>query len=207
MHTVFINDHPLRFISVYDKKEIELSKGHVLLSEKDKSISELIAGMEQSKETGEIFHVSDNADVAWKIFISNCTLIEAAGGLVQNDAAEYLIIFRHKKWDLPKGKLDDDETPEQAAVREVEEECGINNLSIIRKLPITFHTYMLKEKRMLKKNHWFLMHTSSNAPLVPQEEEGIEEVRWMNKTEIQTRVLKNTYASISDLLNQFFGRS
>ena len=127
---------------------------------------------------------------------------------IDNDTILYLLLrYSAGHWDLPKGKLDDDETPEQAAVREVEEECGITNLSIIRKLPITFHTYMLKEKRMLKKNHWFLMHTSSNAPLVPQEEEGIEEVRWMNKTEIQTRVLKNTYASISDLLNQFFGRS
>ena len=205
MHTVFINDQPLHFINIYDTKEIELSKGHAVHSEKDKSIGELIADMELSNEPGEIYYLSEKADIAWKIFISHCTLIEAAGGLVQNDNGEFLLIFRQQKWDLPKGKMEYDETPEQTAAREIEEECGVNHLSVIRKLPLTFHTYKLKEKRMLKKNHWFHMHTESDAPLVPEREEDIEEVCWMDKNTIRTKVLKNTYSAIAGLLNQFFG--
>ena len=52
-------------------------------------------------------------------------LIEAAGGLVKNENGDYLFIYRNDKWDLPKGKIEKDEKTKVAAVREVEEECGI----------------------------------------------------------------------------------
>ncbi len=207
MHTVFINDRRLRFVSFYDKQEIESAKNSEVYSEKDKTIAALISQLENEKKHAEVFYLSADSDTSWKIFISNCTLIEAAGGLVQNDADEFLLIFRHHTWDLPKGKIEFDETPEQAAIREVEEECGIKNLAIIQKLPHSFHTYKLNEKRMLKKNHWFLMQTVNKAPLVPQTNEGIEEARWMNKNSMQTIALKNMHASIAGLLNQFFGWS
>src|SRR5437016_5945257 len=99
MHTVFINDQPLRLISAYDQKEIELAKGHILFSEKDKRMDELISDLENSAQRMEIFYLAENADSAWKIFISYCTLIEAAGGLVRNSKGEYLMILRHYKWD------------------------------------------------------------------------------------------------------------
>ena len=205
MHTVFINDQALRFISVLDQKELRLASNHVLYSEHDKLISDLIIQLENTKTTNEFFYLSDNADVSWKIFISHCQLIEAAGGLVRNKNEEYLIILRHHLWDLPKGKIEYDESPEQAAVREVEEECGAQQLTIARKLPTTFHTYWLNTKRMLKKNHWFLMDTVSDAPLRPQNNEGIEEAHWMNEKKIQSTVVSNTYGSISELLHVFFG--
>jgi 8-oxo-dGTP pyrophosphatase MutT (NUDIX family) len=207
MHTVFINDQPLRFINVYNKNEIELAKGHQVYSENDKDISDLITQMENAGKPAEIFYIANDAEAAWKIFISNCTLIEAAGGLVLNENHEYLVILRNNKWDLPKGKIDYDETPEEAAMREIEEECGIDELSIDRTLPLTFHTYKQKEKRFLKKNHWYLMHTDSNSKPVPQKEEGIEEVKWFDQKTIQKKVLTNTYASIAELLKQHFGWS
>jgi 8-oxo-dGTP pyrophosphatase MutT (NUDIX family) len=204
MHTVFINDIPLHFINTFDKEEIESAKGHQVFSENDKFIEDLIFEMENTSLHPETIYLAEDADAAWKLFISYYQLVEAAGGLVQNDKGEFLFIFRNNKWDLPKGKLDYDESPEQAALREVEEECGIDQLSIIKKLALTFHTYTLKEKRKLKKNHWFLMHSASDAPLVPQLEENILEARWMDKKSIMEKIFTNTFSSIADLLNNYF---
>lgn len=199
-----MNDSPLRFINAFNKNEIELAKGHLVFSENDKLIEELILEMENATDHAETFYLAQDADAAWKIFISYCKLVEAAGGLVQNGKGEFLVIFRQNKWDLPKGKLDYDESPEQAALREVEEECGIDRLSIVKELPLTFHTYQLKGKRKLKKNHWFLMRTESNSPLIPQVEEDIQEAKWMDKNSIHEKVFANTYSSIAELLNNFF---
>jgi ADP-ribose pyrophosphatase YjhB (NUDIX family) len=204
MHTVFVNNTPLHFIYSYDKEELQSANTHLIFSENTKPIEELIFEIESEPNHPETFYLSENADSAWKLFISYCTLIEAAGGLVQNNKGEFLIIFRHNKWDLPKGKLDYDESPEEAALREVQEECGIDELSILKKLDLTFHSYKLGKKRMLKKNHWFLMQTKSNARLIPQLEEDIREAVWMNKNSIQNKVFANTYSSIAALLKSFF---
>src|SRR5438067_1038745 len=157
MHSVFINDKPLRFVSTYEAEEWKGNSSSIFVSENDMSIEHAIEELEETENHPGIIYMSDNADVSWQIFISYCRLSEAAGGLVMNEEQEYLIILRHGKWDLPKGKLEYDETPEQAAVREVGEECGIEPPEIIKPLEKTFHTYELKGKRTLKKTHWFLM--------------------------------------------------
>jgi len=203
MHTVFINDKPLHFINSYDRDELALAKDREVHTEQDFSIEEIILQMENSSGPREVFYLSENPDAAWKLFLSYCTLVEAAGGLVQNSKGDFLLMKRLGKWDLPKGKLDYDETPEQAALREVEEECGIDQLSIIRKLTLTFHIYRMKKKRMLKKTHWYLMHSDSETIPVPQEEENISEVVWMSRKDVQQKVFANTYTSIALLLNNF----
>ena len=137
-------------------------------------------------------------------FCSHFTLIEASGGLVQNKAGQFLMILRDSKWYFPKGKIEYDESPEQAGLREVEEECGIGSLSIVQKLPLTFHTYSLKKKQLLKKTNWFLMQTESTKKLVPQTEEDITEARWMSRKEIENTAYSNTYNSIAELLRNFF---
>ena len=166
-------------------------------------MDEIIFIMENKNDPTEFFYLSENPDAGWELFLSHCSLIEAAGGLVQNKKDEFLMIYRLGKWDLPKGKLEYDESPEEAAIREVEEECGIDKLSIVKKLPLTFHTYLLNKKRKLKKTHWFLMRTESASQLVPQKEEDIEEARWMNEKEIKSKVFANTYASVGELLSNF----
>jgi 8-oxo-dGTP pyrophosphatase MutT (NUDIX family) len=52
-------------------------------------------------------------------------IIKAGGGIVVNEQNEVLLIYRRGKWDLPKGKLDDGETIEECALREVKEETGL----------------------------------------------------------------------------------
>jgi len=56
---------------------------------------------------------------------------------------------------------------------------------------------------MLKKTHWFLMQSENNSVLIPQKEENILEAVWMNRKEIEKKVLTDTYASIEELLKTF----
>lgn len=128
-------------------------------------------------------------------------LIEAAGGAVLNSEKKLLMIFRNDKWDLPKGKIEKRESPEEAAVREVEEECGISGLSIVRALAPTYHTYKLKEELILKKTWWYEMSCSSNQVLMPQLEEGITKVEWLSKEDV-TKALSGTYFSVVDVVNE-----
>ncbi|MBE7178306.1 MAG: NUDIX domain-containing protein [Mucilaginibacter polytrichastri] len=125
-------------------------------------------------------------------------IIEAAGGLVQNEKGEYLLIFRRGKWDLPKGKIDDGEKKKNAAIREVEEECGIKVKKLGDKIGKTYHIYMYKNDLVLKKTHWYNM-TSASKKLVPQLDEDITEAIWL-APENFAQVLTNTYPLIREIL-------
>ena len=127
-------------------------------------------------------------------------LIYAAGGLIKKED-KFLFIYRLKKWDLPKGKLDIGESPEEAGIRECEEECGISKLKIIKELPSTYHIYKYKGSFALKKTFWYEMLTEHNGILIPQLEENIEKVEWYNQKQITDIVLPNSYPAILDLLN------
>ena len=125
-------------------------------------------------------------------------MIEAAGGLVFNKDEQILMIFRNGKWDLPKGKLEEGENKKQCAKREVEEECGICGLDITEKLLETYHTYNLSGKKILKRTYWYKMNTDFDGALIPQIEEGITKVAWVDKGKISEK-LKNSYGNISDI--------
>jgi 8-oxo-dGTP pyrophosphatase MutT (NUDIX family) len=132
--------------------------------------------------------------------------IEASGGIVINNDNQLLFIYRLKKWDLPKGKIEIGENPKAAAVREVEEETGISDLEIIKELEPTYHVYEHKKKFVLKKTHWFEMKTNYAGKLIPQLEEDIEKAEWLDKKE-SIEALKNSYLSIVEMpywkLNNF----
>ncbi len=136
---------------------------------------------------------------AFAFFCEQFYLTEAAGGLVFNELNELLLIERLGVWDLPKGKLEKNETPENAAVREVEEECGINNLILKNLVCKSYHTYILKNNKILKRTYWYEMKTNYSGQLTPQTEESITKVEWKNfdKTMIDTL---NTYESIKEVL-------
>ena len=111
------------------------------------------------------------------------------------------MIFRNGKWDLPKGKLELNEDIKKCALREVEEECGVKNLVIIKKIKDTYHTYSINDKQILKKTTWFLMKTNFLGNLSPQVSEGITNVVWLNNNQVEQK-LKNTYGNIKDVLNE-----
>ena len=199
-HTVFINDSPLVFFYIYDDSVPDDYSGFAILNGESSSIDDAIQLLESGKESGVVY-MSEEVKESWKSFVSRYTLIVAAGGLVKNEKDECLFIYRLGKWDLPKGKAEYDETPEETALREVEEECGLKNLKIVKELPKTFHTYKEKGKLILKKTHWFEMSIEGEQDLVPQTEEGITAVKWIPENKIKAEVLGNTYASIRGIFN------
>jgi 8-oxo-dGTP pyrophosphatase MutT (NUDIX family) len=134
-------------------------------------------------------------------FCSRFTVVQAAGGLVKNNSGEYLFIFRRGRWDLPKGKKEGDETPEETALREVQEECGLSDLKISRQLPSTYHSFPEKGKNILKHTHWFLMETKQTKVML-QTEEDIEDYRWLTKKEIFPFVQGIMYTSLIDMLKE-----
>ena len=132
------------------------------------------------------------------------TKLIAAGGIITNENDEILMIFRRGKWDLPKGKLDEGESIEECAVREVREETGLNEVTITGFIGITYHDYF--EPRINddvhKESHWYAMAAAPGQKLVPQTEEDIADIEWVRK-EILDIYLNNSYPTITDILQQY----
>lgn len=127
--------------------------------------------------------------------------VPAAGGLVQNEKGEYLFIFRNNHLDLPKGHQEEGENLEVTAIREVEEETGLKDITLGEKLGVTYHTYKREGKRELKVTHWYKMSSKSTEALTPQEEEGIERVEWLSE-EYLSEHKKEIYASLYHFLRK-----
>lgn len=125
--------------------------------------------------------------------------IVAGGGLVYNEHGDILMIYRRGKWDLPKGKLDEGETIDECALREVSEETGVHQLTLGSLLCNTYHIYQEKGRYLLKHTVWFRMTAAGVQNLVPQPEEDILEARWVNPHELHPFV-GNTYEAIKDVL-------
>lgn len=137
----------------------------------------------------------------------NKKTIIAAGGLVENEKGEILMMFRRGFWDLPKGKLDEGESIETCAVREVQEETGLQNVQLIYFLCKTYHEYFDKwiNEDVIKESWWYLMKSSSLEKLIPQTEEDIEKLIWVDKKEMD-KYLGNTYPSIKEVIEENFNK-
>ena len=130
--------------------------------------------------------------------------IIAGGGVVVNEKNQVLFIYRRKKWDLPKGKLDPGEDIKACAIREVMEETGIRNLTIGNLIIVTTHSYEENGMNMQKETHWFEMKASTvdNSTLTPQLEEDIEKIEWVSPENLE-EYLSETYTSIQQVLNSW----
>ncbi len=167
----------------------------------DHSMQYALAQLEESNIEIVIFYNKD-FEAVQKLFAKRFLNIAAAGGLVLNANGEMLFIFRKNKWDLPKGKVDEGESLEDAAVREVQEETGLQNIELEAKIMSTFHTYADYGEPTLKETHWYKMKSLGSETLIPQLEEDIEMAKWLKKDEL-TIVFANTYPSIADVLTEF----
>lgn len=143
--------------------------------------------------------ITEDPKVLFQKIKSSCNIIKASGGLVKNAEGDYLFIFRNKKWDLPKGKVEKGEGMKEAGVREVEEECGVKIISNEGKLCKTYHVYEIGNKVVLKKTNWYSMTVKGVPKLIPQKEEGITRAEWLSAKDLKP-VVKNTYPSIMDVL-------
>ena len=203
MYKVFIYDKTVIFTEDVNTKASDENEQIT----KFESISNLLSDFEvfiSNPKINKLF-VFNKKDVnkIFEEFLSNFPIIEAAGGIVRNPENKLLFIYRFDKWDLPKGHIEKGETPKIAAKREVEEETSISDLKIIRQLPYTFHSYILHDKRVIKKTYWFEMFTKSKQKPQPQIEESITKAEWIPNNEVKN-ALRNTYLSIKEHFTENF---
>jgi 8-oxo-dGTP pyrophosphatase MutT (NUDIX family) len=213
--TIFINDRPLRLTDARRSERLDqkndydrvvdarlealrpaLLTGHVLVLNAtpaivDRALVLLLNGHDGPMQSLTL-SVSDKKEAEARLK-SHFRVVKAAGGVVF-DGDRMLLIYRLKRWDLPKGKLDDGERSKDAALREVEEETGIV-ARLEEKICTTWHTYTQNGSRVLKRTKWYRMHCLDASQLAPQHEEDIERLAWMDKKEVQN-ALVDSYSSI-----------
>lgn len=157
-----------------------------------------------AKDISDVILTHDRPEYFFKsLFQPAFKIIPAAGGIVLRNS-QILFIYRNNTWDLPKGKIDVGETPEEAALREVKEECGISGHRIVNHLPSTFHIYKSPYKNSLgewifKETFWFEMEYSGIENGTPETKENITEIKWFSEKELDIP-LKNTYANLKPIV-------
>ncbi len=202
MYEVFFND---RKIVIAEPGEITISKSTQTIDNlaTTEAVKTWFIQFSESNLTEIVLFASSPKLFFETVFQPAFYSIPAAGGVVVR-GGKILFIFRNKKWDLPKGKIDAGETPREAALREVAEECEIAGHKIVKQLPSTFHIFKspykkLKGKWIFKETFWFEMEYSGSENGTPQTEEDITEVRWFNPDNLDT-VLANTYANLRRII-------
>jgi 8-oxo-dGTP pyrophosphatase MutT (NUDIX family) len=166
------------------------------------AVNAMLHEMHEEKVHAGVFlhnNIEELKKAVWKKF----TVILAAGGLVLDKQHRILFIFRRGKWDLPKGKLEEGEDLATCAVREVEEETGLKQVKLSKQLLTTYHVYTEWGKQVLKESYWYEMKGDSSQPLIPQQEEDINEIRWAKAKDLDT-ILSNTFPSIVDVVKMKF---
>ena len=220
---LFVNDIPIRILKPGDKPEPGLVNSelnasvepitkaklihHVWIDQASIPDMDLVLDLINSKVPMNLLslYVSIKDYEGFKTFLKGkYKVIKAAGGLVRKKD-KFLMIYRMKKWDLPKGKRENGESNSEAAVREVEEECGVK-VKIGKKICTTWHTYTMNKNNMLKKTKWYVMDLVDDSKIKPSIEEDIEELRWMTQKEVY-HALENSYRSIRFVFEQYYNKN
>ena len=193
MYKVFFNQKPI-FLTT----ELVLQTDRTPVLFIKFSSPENIVKALKSKKTDCLYLYHQKEDKLWMHFLRHFSIVEAAGGLVRHQDGRFLFIYRNDKWDLPKGRIEKNEPIRIAAVREVEEETGVDGLEIMKPLIETFHVFNRNGKYKLKKTFWFEMKTASTVTLTPQLNEGIEQAVWVLEKEIPQK-FENAYENIKQV--------
>lgn len=207
MYKVYVNGVPVFLGTPETIGELGLLPAKDVLTApylgKRKQIRQYLDLLDKNRQMRVVAFYAEKEEDLWADFCACFKRLDAAGGLVTNPQGQLLVFFRRGSWDMPKGKIDPGETPEQAALREVREETGLKNLSLGPFLTHTWHTYRLDEDRILKCTWWFRMETADKQ-LIPQTEEDIEEIRWVDPAGwLASRPV--VYDSIRDVIAQGLG--
>ena len=185
MYKIYINETPL-FLTNKPLSELLIKKQpEILAGQYDGKVKTIFRYIDQCEKTDRFKEVWLTYPDIVKLFDDFNSLykrMDAAGGIVINKDNDILLMLRRNIWDLPKGKIEKNEDIESAAKREVEEETGVIVEEIIAPLCVTYHTYKIKEKRILKKTYWFAMKYKQGE-LMSQVEEDIQEIVWLKPEE------------------------
>jgi 8-oxo-dGTP pyrophosphatase MutT (NUDIX family) len=202
---IYVDEAPIYITDELSEelKKLSIQKDVVCFKEEfDNDANKILALLQINKKKAVIIFTKDFETLQYNFF-KQFTLIEAAGGIVQNENKDVLFIYRRGKWDLPKGKMENGETPEICAEREIEEETGVKDLQLKYKIGETYHVYSEWGQTILKTCHWFNFTTVAGQETVPQKEEDIAEVKWVHTVDIK-EPMKNTYQNIKDILTLYF---
>ena len=217
---IFINDVPVRILKASEQPDqgkvnvvIDASEGPLTQA---KLIHHVWIQKVSEDDLGVLFNFLDskvptnllslylsviNYDDIKQYLRSKFKVVKAAGGLVRKKE-KFLMIYRMKKWDLPKGKIERGEKNRKAAAREVEEECNVT-VKVDGKICTTWHTYTMNKRAMIKKTRWYIMDVVDDSKMRPALAEDIEETRWMNAKEVY-HALEHSYKSISYVFEQYY---
>ncbi|WP_263602568.1 MULTISPECIES: NUDIX hydrolase [unclassified Chryseobacterium] len=166
---------------------------------------EIALDLLENTSVKELNVFGENIDEIWSEFQKLFRIIEAAGGIVSNPEGDILFIKRLGKWDLPKGKMEKGESREESAVREIEEETGLQNVELLSFINTTYHIYIERNgDKVLKCTHWFEMNFDGEDTSKPQIEEGITEVAWKNTLQIEEEVFPSTFKNIRLIIREFW---
>ncbi|MFO8235414.1 MAG: NUDIX domain-containing protein [Bacteroidales bacterium] len=200
MYKVFFDNRTICFVDDFDKF-YKKNNGLFVKYINEIQLAYILELFKSVDEINNVFIVHHNVDEIFRVFKSYCRMLEAAGGLVHNSDDEILIIKRRGLWDLPKGKLEENEDPTIGALREVKEECNVHQLQIRDLIHVTYHAYIQDGILLLKKTYWYDMIHYGDGKVKPQTDEDITEVKWFRKDDLD-KVVDNTYLSIVEVLQE-----
>jgi 8-oxo-dGTP pyrophosphatase MutT (NUDIX family) len=198
MYKVFFKDRTVYFGDDFSKF-FERNNGLFYKYNNFQELAELVQVFYMLNKIDKLFIFHNDIVSLFEEFKSCFKQIEAGGGVVRNKKDQFLVIRRDGIWDLPKGKLEKGETFEAAALREVEEEVGLEGLYIKQPILSTYHTYQLSEDLVLKKTKWYEFQYDGESDPVPQAKENITEAVWVTPGETDF-IRSNTYQSVLDVL-------
>jgi len=201
IHKIYFAAHPVFLCSQLDEitEEHPVNDDAIFLT--DLSGKSLNACLQLLDKPGDYpcYYLYHDLPKLLDALLGSAITIDAGGGVVFNEKEEVLLILRRGKWDLPKGKIDPGETIIDCALREVIEETGLKNLTLLNKLASSSYCYREKEQLVLKQVQWFTMKTADQHVLTPQEEEQITDIKWVDLQELDP-FLQNTYDTIKEVL-------
>ncbi|MBQ2419315.1 MAG: NUDIX domain-containing protein [Alistipes sp.] len=194
MITIYFTDNSLTFAP----EDYTPKAGETLLTESEVTSANLDNLFDFCNS---IVVLSADWNAAFHRFASRFVAVEAAGGIVENELGEMLLIYRRERWDLPKGHIDAGEDALSAAIREIAEETGVVGLNFVAQIGNTLHAYNVYGKWELKLTHWFAFscHSSSTTP---QTDEDIVLAVWADR-EKRIECMTNSYPTIREIVYEY----
>ncbi|WP_143307348.1 NUDIX hydrolase [Chitinophaga vietnamensis] len=198
--TIYLNERPLLLCAGETAIPAGYADAEIFHDPDTEQIDHILLQLEEGERHAAVFIREDVKQLLKKVSL-HFTVLVAAGGLVTNDAGDVLMMFRRGKWDLPKGKQDPGEDLESCALREVAEETGLHNVTLLTKINETFHYYPMKNKKVLKHTYWYRMLFTGKELTVPQIEEDILDIQWIRKENVN-KYLQFSYENIREVFRE-----